>query len=403
MRRAVLLALPVVLALASHAHAAVIVVDTLLRGVSGPLCDIGDALNAANEDQPSGGCQEVDPSGADVIDLTGLAGVIEIEGNVLPVIQQDVTLRGPGADLLTIDGGDLSEIFVVENGTLTVEGLTIANGNSGRGGCIAVNGAGLVLRDSRVTSCVGFNGGGISVDGGGSARIERSLLDGNGTSGNSGAGIVNGGSTLEIVSSTISGNVTTGDGRVGGGVATFAPEGPGLATTRIRSSTIADNGADEGGNVYTEPGEGAVTILSHALLAGARLGGNCGGAVASQGWNLSTDATCALAGAGDRPNAVAGITALTDAGGATALHVLEAGSAAIDGGDPAGCTDALGAPIPFDQRGAGFARRSDGNLDGSFECDIGAYELQTVPEPLATASGVAALAALAVAARARRG
>jgi hypothetical protein len=404
MRRSVLLAFAGAFALAPTAFTAVIVVDTLERSVSGPaLCDIGDAMNAANEDQISGGCQDVEPSGADVVDLTGLTGVIEIEGNLLPVIQEDVTLRGPGADLLTIDGGSLSEVLVVENGTLTVEGLTIANGNAGRGGCITVDDAGLILRDSRVTGCVAFNGGGIAVDSGSSALVERSLIDGNSTSGNSGAGIVNGGSTLEIVSSTISGNFTTGEDRVGGGVATFAPEGPGTATTHVRSSTIADNGADTGGNVFTQESENAVTILSHTLLADSRLGGDCGGrAIVSEGYNLSTDASCALDGIGDLPDTVAGITAaLVEAGGSTAVHALEEGSAAIDGGNAAGCTLASGAEIALDQRGPGFARRSDGNLDGSFECDIGAYEVQTVPEPFATAAGAGALLVLAIRRRAR--
>jgi len=402
MRRAGARLVGIVLALAAPAHAAVIVVETTQRSATGTLCNVGDALDAANGDVQSGGCTETLPSGADVVDLSGLTGTIAIGGDLLPVIQEDVTLRGPGANLLTIDGGGLSQILVVAHGTLTVEGLTIANGSTGgRGGCIALLGAGLVLRDSRVTGCDAFNGGAIAVDDGSTARIERSLIDAN-TAGNSGAGVIVSTSTAEIDDSTFSGNVAQ---QAGGGIAVFGADGGGVATTaRIHSSTFADNGGGTGGgNLYTASGDPAVqTLLTHVLLAAPQSGGNCGGgAVTSQGWNLATDASCALAATGDLPNAIADITStLTDIGGTTAAHALLPGSAAIDGGNPAGCTDATGAPLTVDQRGAGFPRRTDGNLDGSYECDIGAIE--AAPEPGASLAGAACCLALAIAARVRR-
>jgi hypothetical protein len=62
---------------------------------------------------------------------------------------------------------------------------------------------------------------------------------------------------------------------------------------------------------------------------------------------------------------------LGDYGGPTETHALLLGSAAIDGGDPAGCTDFWGAPLTIDQRG--FTRPV------GLTCDIGAFE---APEPL---------------------
>jgi hypothetical protein len=56
---------------------------------------------------------------------------------------------------------------------------------------------------------------------------------------------------------------------------------------------------------------------------------------------------------------------LTNNGGRT--HALQAGSRAIDRGDNAGLA-------PTDQRGAGFARKKDGNGDGVAVADIGAFE-----------------------------
>jgi hypothetical protein len=58
---------------------------------------------------------------------------------------------------------------------------------------------------------------------------------------------------------------------------------------------------------------------------------------------------------------------LQNNGGRTQTYALKAGSPAIDRGDNAG--------IPAtDQRGAGFARKKDGNGDGSAVVDIGAFE-----------------------------
>jgi hypothetical protein len=406
LRRLLAIASFLSLAAAPIARGANIVVETTADGVTGPLCDIRDALRSAEDDQPTGGCQEVEPNGADTIDLTGLTGTIELENGVLLTIHSDVTIVGPGARVLAIDGLDANPIFVVGSaGTLTIAELTIANGSSeGRGACIDVDGGTLALRDSRVTSCSGFNGGGIAVDGG-TARLDRVLVDAN-SAGNSGAGLINSESVVAINDSTFSGNVAV---QAGGGVATFGHDGGGVATTTlIHSSTLADNGAETGANLFNAGDSDPLveTFLTHVLLANPRgVVDDCGGseAVTSQGYNLATDASCALAAIGDQPSTAAGIEAtLEDNGGPTATHRLLAGSAAIDGGNPAGCTDTIGVAYEFDQRGPGFPRRTNGNGDLQFECDIGAYE--TAPEPVAAAVGIACWVALgALAQRRRRG
>lgn len=395
--RMLVLVLATLCCAAPVARAAVIVVDTTADGISGPLCDIRDAITAANDDAPVGGCTEVDPSGDDVVDLSGLTGSIELDSlplAALPTIQENVTIRGPGADLLRIDGLDAIHLLVVENGTLTIEGLTLANGTTGgRGGCISVQDAALVLRDARLTSCDAFNGGAIAVDDGSTARIDRSLFDAN-TAGNSGAAIIVSASTLEVNESTFSGNVAQ---QVGGAIGTFASDAPGALApvTQIHGSTLADNGATSGAGIYNDPTDSAAsTVLTHVLLAAPRNGGNCAGAaVTSEGWNLSTDATCALAATGDLTSTSAGIEAtLADNGGPTATHAVLAGSAAIDAGDPAGCLDSSGVASGTDQRGVGFPRRTDGDGVAGAVCDIGAYE--TVPEPLAGWGAGAALVGL---------
>ena len=381
------------------ARAAVIVVDTHVDGVTGPLCDIRDAITAANDDTPVGGC-EVGGNGADVIDLGGLGTPIELTHGVLPNIRGDVTITGPGAQTLTIDGLDTSQIFVIERGNVVIENLTLANGlaaEPGRGGCVQIlQDASVTLSAVHVTSCAAWSGGGIAIDGG-SLNLAGSLIDGNTTTGDSGAGILNRNGSLWITTTTLSGNVANGAASAGGGVASLPPNGSAGGTTRIYSSTIADNGATSGGNIFTDTGMS--TTLTHTLVAVAKAGGNCVGALTSAGHNLSTDASCALAAVGDRTNTPADIDVLADNGGPTATHALLAGSAAIDGGSAVGCFNAIGAQIPFDQRGSGYPRRTNGNLDGLVECDIGAFE--TAPEPLAGALGITAAAAIGQLARRR--
>jgi hypothetical protein len=298
-----------------------------------------------------------------------------------------------------VSGQDTAGVFAIEGGAVVISGLTLADGLAGRGGCLSVQGstgATLVLRDCRVTGCVAFNGGGIAVDEA-DAQIERCLVDANATNGNSGGGLVHGGGRLEIVNSTFSGNATTGDARPGGGIASFFAENGPAGVLVIRSSTFADNGATApGGNLFVEAGVSAT--LEHTLLAEAVFGDNCAGAIASGGNNLSDDASCALAGAGDLETA-ADLDGLADNGGPTPTRALLAGSAAIDAGK-ATCTGLEGADLATDQRGAGFPRPTDGNLDGQVRCDIGAFEV--APEPGAGARASAALAALARLARRRR-
>lgn len=388
-------------ALAPAARAAVIAVETSADGAVGPLCGLRDAIVAANEDRPVGGCDEGDP-GADVIDLTGLPelpDVILLDSDLPPIVD-DVTLLGPGADQLTVSGQDASAVIAVGGGDVVIEGLTLADGVSGRGGCLSIQGFDppptLLLRDARVTSCAGFNGGGIAVDGA-DVRIERCLVDANATTGNSGGGLVHGGGRLEIVNSTFSGNATTGANRPGGGVASFAAESGPATVLVVHGSTFAGNGATAaGGNLFVAAGVSAT--LTHTLLAEAVSGGNCAGAITSAGHNLSDDSSCVFVGEGDLETA-ADLDVLADNGGPTSTRALLAGSAAIDGG-AATCPDPDGATLATDQRGAGFPRRTDGDLDGQARCDIGAFEV--APEPAASALAAGAAGMLAWLARRRR-
>jgi hypothetical protein len=110
---------------------------------------------------------------------------------------------------------------------------------------------------------------------------------------------------------------------------------------------------------------GYTVTLKNSLVANSPAGGNCGGAPLtnnnSDKYSLASDNTCALSGTGSQNNVDPLLTGLGHYGGPTQVHMLKAGSPAIDGvsGSDAPATDQRGKPRP---QGAGF--------------DIGAVERQ---------------------------
>ena len=75
---------------------------------------------------------------------------------------------------------------------------------------------------------------------------------------------------------------------------------------------------------------------------------------------------------------------LADNGGLTLTHALQAGSPAIDAGDPSALAGVGNVPL-YDQREATFDRVVDGGSGGA-RIDIGAYEKQSSPDILVSTS-----------------
>jgi Ca2+-binding RTX toxin-like protein len=124
---------------------------------------------------------------------------------------------------------------------------------------------------------------------------------------------------------------------------------------------------------------GSTVTVQNSLIADSALGPNChleSSAIVSSGFNLVDDDSCAGVGA---PTDLIGVDpalgALAPNGGPTATMALPATSPAVDNGSSAGLTGG-------DQRG--LDRPSDfpliPNVAGGDGSDIGAYELQAVPD-----------------------
>ena len=324
-------------------------------------------------------------------------------------VDKDVTISGPGADHLAVDGNAQSPVFYVNPGTtVAIDGLTVENGYddspNGAGGIFNWN---ALLTVSRCT-IIGNSGGGISNEGfRGSATlmVTNCIVNGN-YGGGIENGAVEGGALLTITNSTISGN----SGDFGGGISNSA--NPGGAIVAVSNSTLSGNSADYGGGIGNACSVGGVSevTVSNSTLSGNSATGNGGGiynvragtsatvelsntilnaggsgvnifnndgTVTSHGYNLSSDAGGGyLAGPGDQINTDPLLSPLQDNGGPTFTHALLPGSPAISAGDPK-----FTPPPFFDQRGLGFDRVVNARID------IGSFEVQgPTPTPTPTAT-----------------
>jgi predicted outer membrane repeat protein len=361
------------------------------------------SLRQAILDTPAGGTVDFQP---------GLNGTITLMTDEL-LINKDVTIAGPGADVITINGNDDFRVFEIRAPfTVAITGLTIVNGNSSNGGGIFNSGTLTVTSSTlaRNFALAGDGGSGAGISNGGTLFVTNSSLDGNYA--DFGGGISNSFGTVTINNSTLSGNTTTLGGSGGGifnsfGTVTInnstlsgnsAYEGGGIlnaGTLTVTSSTLSGNIANSGGgssgsgggidNTFggtltitgstfsrnsARTGGGAIstsdgfTHSRNTIIAGNGPGPDLAGNLGSQGHNLIGNTQ---GGSGFDPTDLLNVDPLLgplqDNGGPTLTMALLPSSPAIDAGDN---TDA---PM-WDQRGPGFRRVVNGTID------IGAFEVQ---------------------------
>jgi CSLREA domain-containing protein len=282
----------------------------------------------------------------------------------------DLTVHGNGSvvDVQNLDRGfqDLGYSLALDNLVLTHATSAVDN----QGGAVTLSGVTVTSSANLLTSTSGsvvvtdssasaLTGTGISS--GGAATINRTTISGGSLCGAFG-------SNVTITASLFTG-CTNG----------LAFGGPVTNVVTIANSTVSQTGTAANGygiNANANP----ITVVS-STFTGARgleivttsslsrvtntiisnrvgFGPNCSGAVVSGGYNLVSDASCSMAATGDLQNTAANLGALASNGGPTQTHLPNAGSPAIDTGDP-GCTGT-------DQRGV--ARPQGGGCDrGSVE------------------------------------
>ncbi len=315
---------------------------------------------------------------------------ITLDGS-LPPINEDLTINGPGAHLLTVSGDGKDRVFEVASGVpARLRGLTITEG------LIDGPGAGIHSEGPLMLTNVAVVGNQTTSDGGGGVFLAAGGVFTNCTfSGNTstlqGGGIEfrsDGGRTLRLFDSTVSGNSAP---IFGGGIFHLSVDGSG--TLDIVNSTIADNDAATGGGIMTGAGaDGSpVTTVRNTIVANNDGGdlvalADPGGTptVTSLGFNLtSDDGGGFLNGTDDQINTDPLLGPLQYNGGETPTRMLLAGSPALDNGE-AGGVDQRGVARRFEIPGVGSA----GNGDAS---DIGAVEVHALIVSSTDDSGIGSL------------
>ena len=213
---------------------------------------------------------------------TSLHGSILLSSGDLN-IARNLTIRGPGASILSISGGKSGHVvFVVQGATVIISGLTFKNSKTSEG--FIENDGTLTLSNSTVSgnTATGNGGGGIYNDGG-MLTLSNSTVSGNTATGGGGGGIYNYG-TLTLSNSTVSGNTVIG-GISGGGI-----ENGG--TLMLSNSTVSGNTARDGGGggIYNDLG-GTLTLSNSTVSGNTATGGDGGGILNFDGVLTLTNST----------------------------------------------------------------------------------------------------------------
>ena len=224
-------------------------------------------------------------AGADTIEFApGVTGMINLITD-LPDITDSLTIRGPGADALTIAGNTQYHAFTIAtagSGGVTISGLTIdgsdtRNTGEASGGAIAVTDTALTLDDvtltnnqARPTSAQAF-GGGLGVNnepGTGDVVITNSVMTNNVVVGTPGGGpdgepIGGGGAWITADNITVT-NSTFNENQADVGAGIFAIARESLILTSL---TVSNNNA-------TEIGGGLVAGGSNVAISDSVVSGN---------------------------------------------------------------------------------------------------------------------------------
>lgn len=220
---------------------ATITVTSLADDGGGDLLTLREAIDLAN----------ATPDTADLIIFGGAAaagGVIELMTEL--DITSSLTIKGPGAGKVILDGNNASRIFNIDDGAATVRSVAISGLSLVDGNAVGSHGGGIFSAESltlskvTISSCVAAgDGGGVFAETPGRVVIKASLIQGNFAGANGGGISLQADGGVQITASNIAGNTAQ---QLGGGVhARIGTTGTG--DILIDASKLVGNTAGTGG------------------------------------------------------------------------------------------------------------------------------------------------------------
>ena len=332
-------------------------------------CTLREALNAANANADAN----------TILFASGVTGSISVPGSFLGyAISNPLTVQGPGARLLAINGESRARAFEVSSANVVISGLTMSAGFSAFNGGNIYNTGNLTLQECTVADGFATSTAGPDVGlGGGVYNAASATLTLNRcTFRNNTALLYGGGVYTEGACNATNCTFTANTALRGGGVILR-----GSASISLRNCTITNNSATDGssspgfggGGLFCEGGA-AQHLIANCIVAGnsATNDPDARGNYTSQGHNLIgiVDDATGFGANGDQLGVNAQLQSFGNHGGPIDTWSLLSNSPAINAGD-----NSL-APAT-DQRGYGRTGTSD----------IGAYEFKgLLPATLANIS-----------------
>jgi hypothetical protein len=227
-------------------------------------------------------------------------------------VDKDVTISGPGAKNLAVDGDAQSRVFYVNPGkTVTISGLTTTNGHPHgvfqRGGGIHNDQAALTVTNCTPSGNSGdFGGGGIYNDAG-ALTVTNCTLSGNSTTSYQGGGIFNDAGAVTVANCMLSGN--------------FAWSGGGIrnedGAVTVTNCTFSGNDAySAGGGIFNYAfNDDATLTVTNCTISGNSVGKGYGGGIFNDGYGGG--ATLTITNSTISGNSVDGVVNQAEQGGAT--------------------------------------------------------------------------------------
>jgi hypothetical protein len=222
------------------------------------------------------------------------------------MITHNLTISGPGAASLAINGNDNGSVFDIDivpitSTSVTISGLTITGGNVtglGGGGIFAnsVNSLALdgdTITGNQVTGNVNDSGGGgVYMNGGTTLAVSNSTITNNTVSIGSafdsgGGGVYSGGGDVTVSGSDVSHNTvtqTTSSDDSGGGAIYSGGGAVDVSTSTVRNNSVNINSStgfdDGGGGIYSGGGGVSLdqsTVDGNSFALGSGSGGDYSG------------------------------------------------------------------------------------------------------------------------------
>ena len=255
--------------------------------------------------------------------------------------------------------GDGGGLYIAASSSLTLSQSIVVSNSAVNGGAVFNDGYLLIVSSRLLTNTVtsvsfpslGMEGHGGGLQNDGVATVMNSTFSGNRASDFGGGLYSNTGATTYVGNSTFSGNT----GSIGGAI-----NNDGIV--HLSHSTLTDNATGFGSGIFADQ---ATTHITNTIVANNDGSFQCFTFVnplIDHGYNLDSGASCGFSALNNSLNNTDPLLGpLSDNGGETKTHALQAGSPAIDYIPTAAC------PLNVDQRNLS---RPQG-----FHCDIGAVEV----------------------------